>query len=210
MRSTDLTKQSLYEGVKTLIFAHEKSPHLQLTQPKLFTIYSLSFQYLLYTASKIPGAYILRIEDGILAEKLARKAKDLSTRNFTQNLLLPRKLKFQQSMLYLDFFNIGTWANTNDIPPGKIQLALVIKNTTSVPFRQDFTPEDLAAVELPKDYYYSHLQKFCPKTVLIAHENMFADVEPIQFSWIKSQLGPKTLAGVTLGNDMRQDDEDDD
>ena len=85
----DLNKNDLYESVKALVEC--ESSHIHLHQHKLFTLFSVAFQYLLYMSTKKPGAYIIRIEDSQLAEKIARKAKDLSSRKFLQTLLLPRK-----------------------------------------------------------------------------------------------------------------------
>ena len=93
--SKDLSKEDLYESVKTLVETEEE--HIHLDQQKLFTLFSVAFQYLLFKSTKEPGAYILRIEDSALAEKLAKKSKDPSTRRFVQSLLLPRKLKYQKS-----------------------------------------------------------------------------------------------------------------
>ena len=102
MTSGDISKQDLYEGVKTLIEA--ESNHIHLTQQKLFTLFSIGFQYLLFQSTKKPGAYIVRVEDGILADKLAKKSKDPSSRKFMQSLLIPRKLKYEKSVFYLDYF----------------------------------------------------------------------------------------------------------
>ena len=76
--SGDITKQDLYEGVKTLI--ETDALHIHLTQQKLFTLFSVGFQYLLFESTRNPGAYIIRVEDGYLADKLAKKSKDPSTR----------------------------------------------------------------------------------------------------------------------------------
>ena len=76
--SNDLTKQDLYEGVKTLI--ETDAIHVHLPQQKLFTLFSVGFQYLLFQSTRNPGSYVIRVEDGHLAEKLAKKAKDPSTR----------------------------------------------------------------------------------------------------------------------------------
>ena len=113
MSRKDLTKELLYEGVKTLLESNKN--HIHLPQQKLYTLFSLAFQYMLYNSTKDAGAYIIRIEDGQLAEKLARKAKDDVTRKFMQRLMLPRRLKYGNSTFYLDFFHIGSWSTVNEI-----------------------------------------------------------------------------------------------
>ena len=124
----DLTRQQLYDSVKTLV--ESNSPKLLLNQHKLYSLFSISFQYMLYQSTKEPGAYIIRIENSSLAEKLAKKSKDPSTRKFIQNMLLPRKLRFQRSTFYVDFFHFGTWNLTNTIPADKIKGCIIIKNTS--------------------------------------------------------------------------------
>ena len=114
----DLSKDDLIRSVQTLLEMRE-FPHLHLTQPKLFTLSSISIQFLLKYSVSNPGSYIIRIEDGILYDKLVKRSKDLSTRNFLQALLLPRKLKFRDSLFFLDFFNVSTWQRTNEIPREK-------------------------------------------------------------------------------------------
>src|SRR6476661_2229035 len=99
--SGDITKQDLYEGVKTLI--ETDAVHVHLPQQKLFTLFSIGFQYLLFESTRKPGAYIIRVEDGQLAEKLAKKAKDPSTRKFMSSLLISRKLKYERSVFYIDY-----------------------------------------------------------------------------------------------------------
>jgi len=68
----DLDKSTLYEAVKTLV--ENPAKHIHLDQQKLFTLFSVAFQYILFRSTKHPGHYIIRIEDSMLAEKLARKA----------------------------------------------------------------------------------------------------------------------------------------
>ena len=76
----DLDKTTMYEAVKSLL--EEEAPHLHLDQQKLFTLFSIAFQYILFRSTKYPGHYIIRIEDSFLADKLARKAKERA-RGFT-------------------------------------------------------------------------------------------------------------------------------
>lgn len=89
---SDLSKEHLYEGVKQLVEAETNKIHLN--QPKLYTLMSLGFQYLLYLSTKTPGAYLIRIEESILADKLMKKSKDPSTRKFLAKLLTTRKLNY--------------------------------------------------------------------------------------------------------------------
>ena len=100
MRS-QLSKTDLYESVKTLV--ESENNKIILPQHKLYTLFSIAFQYLLFKSTKEPGGYIIRVENSQLADKLARQAKDPSTKNFLHSMLLPRKLKFQKSMFFLDF-----------------------------------------------------------------------------------------------------------
>src|SRR3989339_1189447 len=100
----DLSKQELYEAVKMLVDTDDSHPHIHLNQHKLFNLYSIAFQYMLYRSTKNPGAYIIRIEDSHFAEKISKRAKDPSSRKFLQALLLPRKIKYNSSTLFLDFF----------------------------------------------------------------------------------------------------------
>lgn len=43
----DLDKKHLYESVKQLVET-EEHPHIHLAQQKLYTLYSIAFQYMLY------------------------------------------------------------------------------------------------------------------------------------------------------------------
>ena len=86
--SDQLSKKDLYESVKTLVELNQ--PHIHLNQHKLFTLFSIAFQYMLFRSTKVPGAYIIRVEDSQLVDKLQRRAKDPSTRKFLQALTLPR------------------------------------------------------------------------------------------------------------------------
>lgn len=213
----DLNKKDLYQAVKILLEC-DQYPHIHLIQHKLFTLYSIAFQYFLYRSTKYPGAYIIRIEDSILAEKLVKKAKDPSSRKFLQALLLPRKLKYDKSVFYLDFFQIGSWKITNDIPKSKIQGALIIKNSTLKPMtdngespdqettdnseEQPFTHDDNL---FQKNFYLTSLQEFVPKTIIIAYNTIFENVYELSFPFIKRKE-EKALAGVTLASDLDFDD----
>jgi hypothetical protein len=215
--SRDLSKQDLYESVKTLVEA-ENHPHLILPQQKLFTLFSLAFQYLLFMSTKKPGAYVIRVEDSQLADKLARKSKDPSTRKFIQSLLLPRKLKYGKSVFFLDFFHVGSWNLTSDIPREKLKGALIVKNTSSKPMDDvgvtDFDPEDEEArkeaeqlAALPKDYWYSSLREICPKTVTIWLDGQIEGAHPINFPFIKKEK-ERALSGVTISKEVDLDNID--
>ncbi|ATH08236.1 hypothetical protein BIY24_09820 [Halobacteriovorax marinus] len=200
----DISKEDLYESVKTLVEC--EIPHIHLNQHKLFTLFSIAFQYILFQSTKNPGAYILRIEDSQLADKLAKKSKDPSTRKFLQSLLVPRKLKYGKSMFFLDFFHIGSWNLTKDIKSEKLKGAIIVKNTSSKPMEFIDTEEgeeDIMA-NLPKDYFLTTLQENMPKTITIAFEQEFENVESLSFPFIKKSK-PQSISGVTIGKDIDWD-----
>lgn len=214
----DLDKQEMYDAVKAMV--ESESDHIHLTQHKLFTLFSVAFQYMLFRSTKKPGAYIIRVEDSVLAEKLARKSKDPSTRRFIQSLLLPRKLKFQKSTFFIDFFHIGSWNLTSEVPKEKIQGAIIVKNTSSKPMTEIMVPstntEDGEEVEevdimagLPEDYYFTSLREFSPATVTIAYETELPGVEPLEFSFIQKEK-ERTASGVTISSSVDLDDIKDD
>jgi len=199
----DLEKKELYEAVKILVDA-DGIQHIHLHQHKLFTLFSVAFQYMLYRSTKEKGAYIIRVEDSHLAEKLAKKSKDLSTRRFVQALLLPRKLKYGPSTFFLDFFHLGTWNQTKDIPNDRIKGAIIIKNTSSKPMNDAFMEEeeeDNPLKNLPDHYYLTSLLEFVPKTITIAYKAEFHDLEKIALPLIK-QEEVKTISGVTLSGNL--------
>lgn len=210
----DISKQDLYEAVKTLVECEE--PHIHLHQHKLFTLFSIAFQYMLFRSTKKPGCYIIRIEDSILADKLAKKSKDPITRKFFQALILPRKLKYERSTFYLDYFHIGSWKLTNEIPHDKIMGALVIKNSASKPMDDSFDEEQVelspeeqsleqARKELPQDYYISSLKAFVPKTITIAFENEYPDLHKLAFPFIKKKE-ERLANGVKIAADLDLED----
>ncbi len=207
MTSGDIPKADLYEGVKSLIETEAK--HIHLTQQKLFTLFSLGFQYLLFQSTKKPGAYIIRVEDGLLADKLAKKSKDPSTRKFMQSLLIPRKLKYEKSFFYLDYFHYGSWNMTNEIPHEKIQGALIVKNTSNRPMTELHQEEDDQDLihQFPPDHFQTSLMNFVPKTITIAFEETYGGTTPITFPFIKKEK-EKTVSGVTLSDDLEWDDAD--
>lgn len=204
--SSDLTKLDLYEGVKTLI--ETDAVHVHLPQQKLFTLFSIGFQYLLFQSTRNPGAYILRVEDGHLAEKLAKKAKDPSTRKFMQSLLIPRKLKYEKSVFYLDYFHFGSWNMTSEIPKDKIQAALVVKNTSSRPM-MEIEMEELEENSVPdtikNGQYLKTLMETAPRTITIAFEETFEGTTQINFPFIKKEK-ERTVSGVTISDDVDWDE----
>ncbi|MCO4754749.1 MAG: hypothetical protein KC478_09705 [Bacteriovoracaceae bacterium] len=209
MSYRDLSKEVLYEGVKTLV--DTETAHIHLPQQKLYTLFSIGFQYLLYKSTKEAGHYIIRVEDSYLLDKLQKKSKDQSTRRFMQSLALPRKLKYGGSVFHLDFFNFSTWANTNELPKDKIKGALVVKNATKKPFGEYFADdedEQLKAMldSLPSDYYYSSLMQVVPKTIVIAYDENYEGVESVRFPFIKEEPKEKLSRGVNIASDVNLDD----
>lgn len=204
--SGDLTKQDLYEGVKTLI--ETDAVHVHLPQQKLFTLFSIGFQYLLFESTRKPGAYIIRVEDGQLAEKLAKKSKDPSTRKFMSSLLISRKLKYEKSVFYIDYFHMGSWSMTNEIPRDKIKAALVVKNT-SPKLMMEFDEQeeaDTGFIDTMKNQnYLKSLMEFVPRTITIAFEENFEGTSPVNFPFIKKEK-EKTVSGVTINADVDWDD----
>lgn len=205
--SDDLSKQDLYEGVKALIESDDK--HIHLTQQKLFTLFSIGFQYLLFESTRKPGAYIIRVEDGLLAEKLVKKSKDPSTRKFMQSLLIPRKFKYEKSVFYLDYFHFGSWNLTSEIPREKLRGALIVKNTSSkIIFEEELADdEDSVIIDTIKNRdYLNVLTELVPKTVTIAFEEQFDQLIPLAFPFIKKEK-ERTASGVTISSDISWDDE---
>ena len=209
----DLSKDHLYESVKQIIDIETKSKiHLHLNQHKLYTLFSIAFNYILFNSTKNPGTYIIRVDGPILAEKLAKKAKDHASRKFMESLLIPKKLIYKGSTFYLDFFQIGSWNRTKDLNKEKIKGALIVKNTAKKPLegKSDTTevedevtpsiPED-SINDLPKDFYISSLTEFVPKVLLVAYEEEFEDFEKVSFPFIKKEKEP-LLKGVTIASDV--------
>ena len=209
----DLPKDHLYESVKQIIDIETKSKiHLHLNQHKLYTLFSIAFNYILFNSTKNPGTYIIRVDGPILAEKLAKKAKDHASRKFMESLLIPKKLIYKGSTFYLDFFQIGSWNRTKDLNKEKIKGALIVKNTAKKPLegKSDTTevedevtpsiPED-SINDLPKDFYISSLTEFVPKVLLVAYEEEFEDFEKVSFPFIKKEKEP-LLKGVTIASDV--------
>lgn len=200
----DLDKSTLYEAVKTLV--ESPSKHIHLDQQKLFTLFSIAFQYILFRSTKHPGHYIIRIEDTLLAEKLARKAKDETTRKFLSRLIVPRRLAYGNSTFHLDYFPLATWGITKDLPKEKIQGAIIIKNTSHNPLidESDFrhVTLDEQAIELfGKDYYLNSLMDIAPRTITIAFDEEFEGLEPIRFDFIEEK-SERYVDGVRISGDI--------
>ena len=210
MLKRDLKQEQLYEAVK-LILDTDK-PHLHFGQQKLFTLFSIGFQYMLFLSTKEPGNYLIRVQDSKLLEKLIRKSKDVSTRNFMQKLSLPRRLKFQNSMFLLDFFNIGSWAMTNDLPKDKFKGALIVKDSVDRPL--DTSTENAEEDEsnqgllesLPEDYYFSSLAEFMPRTVHIRLGEANDPSFDLKFPFIKEER--EMVSGVKIHGDINLDEID--
>ncbi len=197
----DLSKEDLIQSIQTLLDMQDV-PHIHLGQHKLFTLSSISIQFLLRLSIINPGSYIIRIEDGILYDKLVKRSKDLSTRNFLQSLLLPRKLKFRDSLFFLDFFHVSTWQRTNEIPKEKIKGALIIKNSTVRPMAESHFIDKKIEEEniLPKNFYYSSLQELSPKTIIVSFGETFENCKTVEFPFIKKN--EDKISGVTFSKDL--------
>jgi hypothetical protein len=204
----DLDKTTLYEAVKTLIESNKK--HIHLGQPKLFTLFSFAFQYILFLSTKKPGHYIIRIEDSMLAEKLVRKAKDETTRKFMSRLLIPRRLTYGNSTFHLDYFPMSTWGMTKDLPKEKIQGAIIVKNTSSNPLidESDFRnirEDDQALGLFGKNYYLNSLTEIAPTTITIAFGEIYEELEGLVFDFIEEK-SENTIEGVVISEDVKFED----
>jgi hypothetical protein len=207
----DLDKATLYEAVKTLV----QSPyqHIHLDQQKLFTLFSIAFQYILFRSTKHPGHYIIRIEDSMLADKFVRKAKDETTRKFMARLIVPRRLTYGNSTFHLDYFPLATWGVTKDLPRAKIQGAIIVKNTSHNPLidETDFRhiTQDEQAIELfGKSYYLSSLIDIAPKTITIAfNEDYEAEgLGPVRFEFIENK-SERFIDGVHISGDVNLEED---
>lgn len=205
----DLDKSTLYEAVKTLV--ESPSRHIHLNQQKLFTLFSIAFQYILFRSTKYPGNYIIRIEDSLLAEKLARKAKDETTRKFLARLIIPRRLAYGNSTFHLDYFPLSTWGVTKDLPREKIQGAIIVKNTSHNPLidESDFrniSQDDQAIALFGEHYYLTSLKEIAPTTITIAFNENFHDLHPMQFEFIE-ESSDRYIDGVKISEDLNFDEE---
>jgi hypothetical protein len=206
----DLDKSTLYEAVKALV--EHPARHLHLDQQKLFTLFSVAFQYILFKSTKTPGHYIIRIEDSLLAEKLARKAKDETTRKFIGRLIIPRRLVYGNSTFHLDYFPLATWGVTKDLPKEKIQGAIIVKNTSHNPMidESDFRhlTTDQQAVELfGKDYYLNSLMDIAPRTITIAFNEQYDGTERLRFGFIEEE-SERYADGVRISGNINLDEDE--
>jgi len=205
----DLDKSTLYEAVKTLV--EHPAKHIHFDQQKLFTLFSIAFQYILFRSTKHPGHYIIRIEDPALAEKLARKAKDDTTRRFLGRLIIPRRLTYGNSTFHLDYFPLATWGTTKDLPKEKIQGAIIVKNTSHNPlidesdFRHVSTDEQATAL-FGEHYYLNSLMDIAPRTITIAFNEDYDDLEKIQFDFIEDS-STRIVDGVQISEDLQFDED---
>ena len=201
--TANMDKKQLYEGVKALV-NNEKQNHLQLTQHKLFTLFSVSFQYFLFKSTKNPGSYIIRIEDPLLADRLAKRAKDPSTRKFMQALLLPRKLQYGRSSFYMDFFHVGSWNMTKNIPNEKLMGALVVRNTQKKPMNgsiDDIEEVDDVMSNLPENFFLSSLLESSPESITISYGELLEGVSEFNFDFIEKEK-EKVLNGVKINEKL--------
>ncbi len=201
----DLDKSTLYEAVKTLV--ESNTPHVHFDQQKLFTLFSIAFQYILFRSTKHPGHYIIRIEDPMLAEKLVRKAKDETTRKFMSRLIIPRRLNYGSSTFHLDYFPLATWGVTKDLPKEKIQGAIIVKNTSHNPLidESDFrhvNEDEQAKALFGKHYYLSSLMDIAPQTITIAFGEEFEGPETIRFDFIEEK-SERMVDGVKISEDVQ-------
>ena len=208
MIKKDLDKSTLYEAVKTLVECPES--HLHFPQQKLFTLFSVAFQYILFRSTKYPGHYIIRIEDSLLAEKLARKAKDETTRKFMSRLLIPRRLSYGNSTFHLDYFALSSWGVTKDLPQEKIKGAIVVKNTQHTPLIDDgdfrnITLDEQAISLFGKHYYLNSLMEIVPKTITIAFDEGFENLFEVKFPFIEDKA-QRMIDGVIINEDINLDD----
>lgn len=205
----DLDKTTLYEAVKTLVESPAK--HIHFDQQKLFTLFSIAFQYILFRSTKHPGHYIIRIEDSILAEKLAWKAKDETTRKFLARLIVPRRLAYGNSTFHLDYFPLSTWGVTKDLPKEKIQGAIIVKNTSHNPLidESDFrhvSEDDQAQAIFGKNYFLASLMEVAPRTITIAFEETFEGTEKMQFDFIEEK-SERIVNGVKISDDVQLEED---
>lgn len=203
----DLDKNTLYNGVKTLI--ESDRPHLHLPQKKLYTLFSLAFQHMLFSASKNKGHYIIRVEDSYLAEKLARKAKDTTTRRFLGKMIVPRRLSYNGSTFHLDFFNIKSWGVTQNLAKEKIKGAIIVKNASVNPLMDEASlsfEEEALQMGLDKNYFLSSLISFVPQTTTIAFDCELPETQKIYFDFIEEK--EELVGGVKLSANINLNDVD--
>lgn len=197
---SDLSNKVLYEAVKQLVEEEQGSQfaHFQLTQHKLYTLSSIAFQYMLYTSTKNPGYYVIRFEDGHLADKISTRAKDETTRKFLSKFLIPRKMKYGKSTFLLDYFHMNSWGKTNEIPDSLLQGSLIIKNTSDRPLQESLLvlDEGEEPIELPPGHFFCSLRNRSKRSILISTGEVFDGYSEAIFSFITKE--EKQLEGVTI------------
>ena len=126
-----------------------------------------------------------------------------------QSLLIPRKFKFDKSVFYLDYFHLGSWNLTSEIPREKLRGALIVKNTSTRPMVEIDTTEDeesnMVLDTIKNHDYLNILTELMPKTITIAFEEEFQSLTPVTFPFIKKEK-EKTASGVTINSDIQWDD----
>ncbi len=207
--SKDLTKKQLYESVKELV--ENQEPHILLPQQKLFTLFSIALQYMMFTSIKQKGIYLLRIEDANLASKLCKKAKDPISRKFMEKIILPRRTTYQGSSFYMDYFNPNTWGQFLQVTEGhkrnQLKMALVVKNTSTNPFagistEVDEGPEEIISVDsLSNMTFHSTLKSVVPETITIAYNFQIPELSQISFPFIVDD-DEKPLNGVKISKNL--------
>lgn len=107
--------------------------------------------------------------------------------------MIPRKFKYEKSFFYLDYFHLGSWNMTSEIPRDKIKAALIVKNTSSKPMMEiDLDSDENSAVmdTIKNADYLRMLMDFVPRTITIAFEETFEGTTPVTFPFIKRKKKP--------------------
>lgn len=204
---SDLSKEQLYEGVKSLV--EQEARFIHLPQPKLYTLSSLSFQFFLYNSTKRKGSYLIRVEDGFLAEKLAKKSKDESSRKFLTKLLNTRKLTFNQATFYLDYFHPQSWPITQHIPLHNWQGALVIKGTGTKTFIDNGVDPEADHAQgvlspIDENIYLMPLTKFQPKIIYVSFNSQTPpEFKLHKFSFIPDKEEDELHEDVSLHEEIK-------
>ncbi|MBF0301031.1 MAG: hypothetical protein HQK51_20145 [Oligoflexia bacterium] len=198
MKDKDMDRNDLYIGVKTLL--ESESSQIHLSQQKLYTLFSVALQHLVYLSTKDPGNYLVRIESSFLAEKLANKAKDESSRKFMEKLIVSRKLKYKDSTFYLDYFHISSWGLTSSFTKNQIKSALIVKDSYNKPLNE------LPLHEINNNFdfnYHTSLKDIVKLIVIIAYEEKFEGFTNIKFPFVTSNNeNDNAVNGVTLAANL--------
>lgn len=211
MEPYDLKKAELAESVGILV--ESGLGHIHLYQHKLFTLFSIAFQTMLYESIQNPGHYIIRIQDGNLCEKLIRKSKDESTRKFLAKLIIQRKLRYKDSIFLLDYFLPSSWGPINDISIGKIQNSLIVLDSNNRPVANDCELEaQLELLSLKEHWgaypYYSTLRSVSKKTIVIYQDQNNKNFEETQKVYIPliGHQEQQIASGVKISADIKISD----